>query len=78
MRNVLSGLAGLLAPDKATKKLSKTLSPAGDNLWLVEDVISAGQELVETSGLNIGDYVLHEDRRLLNNLGPVEITTAAV
>ena len=78
MRNILSDLAGLLAPTEAIKKLSKVLSPAGDNLWLVENAISAGQELVEASGLNVGDYIIHESRRLISNLGPVTITVAAV
>ncbi len=77
MRNSLTLLADLLNT-KVKKQLSIVLSMAGENLWLVADSISDGEQIIEASGLTVGDYVLHEDRRLINNLGPVEISIQAV
>ncbi len=77
MRNSLTLLADLLNT-KDKKQLSIVLNMAGENLWLVADSISDGEQIIEASGLTVGDYVLHEDRRLINNLGPVEISIQAV
>ena len=78
MRNTLAVLTGLLTRDEGKKKLSAVLSPAGLDLWLAADVVSGAEQLVKGSGLNIGDYILHEDDRLINNLGPVVMTVATV
>ena len=74
MRNLAKALPELLGVKSDARKLSKVLSRIGADLYLVADSVSAARQSVSASGLNIGDYILHEDNRLIHNLGPVTVT----
>jgi hypothetical protein len=75
--NLQAELARALTP-ASRLRLSRVLTPAGADLWLVEDVISSARTRIAAAGLTIGDYVVHDAATLKTNLGPVDLTTATV
>lgn len=78
MRNITTVLANLLDTRVATRAVVVAKSRVGEDLWLVADSISLAEEIVSGSGINVGDTILHEDGKLINNLGVVVITEVSV
>ena len=78
MRNITTALTQLLDTRSTTRAVSIVKSMVGDDLWLVADAISGVEQIVSGSGMNVGDYVLHEDRKLVTNLGAVEMIVTSV
>ena len=78
MRNATTILSALLDTRSATRAVAIVKSRVGEELWLVADAISSGEEVITASGVGLGDYVVHEDGRMTTNLGPVVMTVASV
>ena len=78
MRNLTATLSALLAPPATDRALSRVAGLVGKDVWLVADALSGTTSTVTASGLSVGDYVLHERQRVINNLGPVSITVVSV
>ena len=79
MKNALNLLSSLVnSATRVKRQLSIVLGQIGESLWLVEDTMSGGQQVMEGSGLEVGDYVLHENQRLVYNLGVITITVKSV
>ena len=76
MRNLTHEINRLLSP-APTRRLSRVLSRIGTDLYSAADIVSDARQSVSGSGLNVGDYILHEGPRVFTNLGQVEVTTVA-
>jgi hypothetical protein len=77
MRNVAVLLNKLVSPKKQRFTLSKVIVKINENRWLVEATITGVQQIVIGSAA-LQEYILHENTKILTNLGTMDIVIATV